>query len=167
VRARGHDGLVERGVVGAPLLADVELPGLDAVAPCALTLDRRADLEARRVERSDLVVGPEDAYGHGATGALAQVVVIEVDAVRRGLELQPHRGRLARQVHLHEALALVRVDAALVCRKRCGGTSGPRKHAYGRADEPTPPARHRAPLLPRIAAHQITRARVRQRLFLV
>ncbi len=114
VGARRDDLLAERSVLGAVLLAYVELTLLDPVAPRAAALDRAADLEARRVDRRDLVVVAEDGHRHRAVGLLAEVVLVEVDAIALGLQLEAHRGTLVGEVDLDQALALVRIDAALL-----------------------------------------------------
>ena len=76
----------------------VGLPVLRALAPGRRALDRRAELVARGVERLQLVLGAEDGHGHRPVGVLAQVVVVEVDAVVVGLELQLDRRGLVGQV---------------------------------------------------------------------
>jgi hypothetical protein len=138
VRQRRDDGLVERGRVGAVLLAHVGLARLDPVAPRVRTLDRPADLEARGVEVGDLVVVPEDRDRDGAVGSLADVLLVEVHAVLARLDLEPHRRALVREMHLDQALALVRIDAPLV-RPAVRRTTRPRERTYARADQHPPP----------------------------
>jgi len=123
------------------LLADRGLARLGLRAPGLRALDREADLIARIGERLDLVLGAEDRDGHRSVPVVAQVVVVELHPVGPRLQLEPERGRLARQHDLDQVLTLVRVDPAiLVLRDR-----GTRQHRHGadrRAGELEPTDMH-------------------------
>ena len=86
-----------------------------------------ADLVAGRVERSELVVGAEDGDRDGSARVVTEIVLVEGDAVRLGVLLEPLGCRLALQSDLDQALALVRVDTAGVVLSRRG--AGQRQRA--------------------------------------
>jgi hypothetical protein len=120
----GRDRLVQRRRLGPVLCFHLRLALSDPSAPGVRALDRAPEVVAGQVERRELEVGAEDRHGHGAVGVVSQVVLVEVDAVGLGAELQALGGALARQVDLDQALTLVRVDSALVLALRRSGTGG-------------------------------------------
>ncbi len=91
-----RDRFVEGSRLGSVLGPHVCLALSDPSPPDSGALDRRAELVARRVERSELGLGAEDGYRHRSILVVPQVVVVEVHAVRLSLELESQSGRLAR-----------------------------------------------------------------------
>ena len=123
----------ERGRVGGLLGLDVCLPRLCVGAPARRPLDRRSDRIPGGFEGGKLLRGAEDGHGHRAVVVVAQIVVVEVDSVRIGLELQLDRCGLVGQVHLDEAPALVRVDPPLGLLRP--GAAGGREHDHRRGKQ--------------------------------
>jgi hypothetical protein len=132
------DGVLERRRVGALLLPHVlpVVPG--TLAPGGRALDRGADVIARIGERVELVSVAEHRGGDRAVVVPAQVVLVELDAVRVGLELQPHRRRPAVQRDLDKTSALVRVDPPSLQGARLRD-AGPRQRAQRRSGQRTAP----------------------------
>ena len=97
----------------------------DPFTPRLRPFDRGAELVAGGVERGQLLLAAEDGHRHRAVRVRAQIVVVEVDAVRLGLQLKANRSGLVRQCDLDEAATLVRIDAPrfLVGRSRSAGHS--------------------------------------------
>jgi hypothetical protein len=91
--------------------------------PRRRAFDRRSDLVSRCRERVELVGRAEHGHRDRAVAVVPQVVVVEVDAVLLGVQLQLDRRSLVRQVHLDEVATLVRVDASplFAVRGRAGG----------------------------------------------
>ncbi len=102
---------VLRGRVGLHLRPEVLLTVLHSGPPRCRAFDRRSQLVAGGRERVELVGRAEDGRGDGAVAIVPQIVVVEVDAVGVGVQLQLDRGSLAREMHLDEVPALVRVDS--------------------------------------------------------
>ena len=130
-RALGESG----GLCGL-LGLHVRLPVGDAVAPGGRAFDRGAELVAGGLERVELLGAAEDGYGHAAVGVVTEVMVVEVDAVLVGLELQRDRVGLAVQMHLDEAATLVGVDTSRVF---VGGGRGAGESQREQRDDYGPP----------------------------
>ena len=107
-------GDAESGRLRALLGVDVGLTLDEAVPPGVLVLDRRAQLEAGVLEGIQLIGVAEDLDRDAAVGVLLEVVVVEVDSILPGVQLQLDRRRLVRQDDLDETPILVRVDAPRV-----------------------------------------------------
>ena len=124
VLVRRSPDLAERSRAGGLLGRDVIEPVLDPGAPRLGALDRRAQPVARSMERGKLLFGAEHGDGDRPVGVRAEIVVVEVDAVAVGVQLQPDRRCLVRQRDLDEAAALVGIDASAVLVGRCGAAGG-------------------------------------------
>jgi hypothetical protein len=85
-------------------------PRRDACPPRARALDRLAEVEPGQVECRKLVVRAEDGHRHRAVLIVTEVVVVEVDSVRLGVELEFYGRILAGQIDLDQALTLVWID---------------------------------------------------------
>ena len=137
----GSDRLALGGGLCAVLGPHRRLAVGDPLAPDRGALDGGAERVARLVERLELVLVAEDGGRHGPIAVVAEVVVVELDAVRVGLELQPHGGALTGERDLDQALALVRVDAPFwVLTRRRNTCHSEREQRDG--DSEPPPRTH-------------------------